>query len=89
MHTSRTSRYLLGSEELAWTRLTETFESTSQAAKFQTKEEYEGMTLKDREYPEIFITNIEKLIFILTEKFSVTIDDDGIIGKIVKSLPKE
>lgn len=39
--------------------------------------------------PEIFITDLEKLRWRLTDKFSVTIDDDDLISKIINSLPKE
>lgn len=87
--TSKTIEFPSGSENLAWDRLSEKFESTSQASKCQIKSEYEGLVMMVNQDPEIFITDLEKLRWILEDKFSVKNDDDYLIAKIINSLPKE
>ena len=85
----RSNDHPQGCFRTAFKKLKENFESTSQAARYKIKLEYESMKMKTHEDPEIFINTLEKLERRMNEDFDMKIIDKDIIKKVLNTLPRE
>ena len=87
--TSRTVEFEEVCEVTAWNKLKEKFESSSQAAKCNTSREYETLSLRYNEDPEVFITKMDKIRWRLNVKFKQKITEEYMMIKIINGFPRE
>ena len=84
---SKTNKLENGSALEAWLALKEKFEPATHAAKCIIQQEFQNMKLKSGQYPDPYITNLEKLKFQLVNTHKSKMNNDDLITQVINGLP--
>ena len=89
LETACTSEYSEVHAYTAWINLSDKIYSDSNATKCQLQMEYKNLKMSKGQYPDIYISKLEKMMMKLNSKFGFAITEYELLIQVVNGIHKE